>query len=155
MSIVIYGSYYHRRSVSIVNCGSLLQPTIGVNSLGLLLKQVPAASYSVITSQSLIFADDTKYFRQISTISDIHQLQCDLDSLLDWSLINHPAFNVSKFVFMTFHQKFNSDLRINGNLLPHSTSCKDLGVIFTNTLSWRQHYDTTTSKAYKSLGLLR
>ena len=93
--------------------------------------------------------------RQISTISDIDQLQCDLDSLLDWSLINHLAFNVSKFVFMTFHQKFNSELRINGNLLPHSISCKDLGVIFTNTLSWRQHYDTITSKAYKSLGLLR
>jgi len=110
---------------------------------------------SVITSQSLIFADDTKCFRQISTISDIDQLQCDLDSLLDWSLINHLAFNVSKFVFMTFHQKFNSELRINGNLLPHSISCKDLGVIFTNTLSWRQHYDTITSKAYKSLGLLR
>ena len=87
---------------------------------------------SVITSQSLIFADDIKCFRQISTIS---QLQCDLDSLLYWSLINHLAFNVSKFVFMTFHQKFNSELRINDNLLPHSTNCKDLGVIFTNTLS--------------------
>ena len=110
---------------------------------------------SVITTQSLIFADDTKCFRQILTISDIDQLQCDLDSLLDWSLINHLAFNVSKFVFMTFHQKFNSELRINGNLLPHSISCKDLGVIFTNTLSWCQHYDMITSKAYKSLGLLR
>ena len=72
---------------------------------------------------------------KISTVSDIQQLQTDLDSLSDWSLRNHLSFNVSKFVFITFHCKFNSEYNINGYSLPQSTSCKDLGVIFTNTLS--------------------
>ena len=108
---------------------------------------------STIESQS-IFADDTKCFQKISTVSDIQQLQTDLDSLSDWSLRNHLSFNVSKFVFMTFHHKFNSEYNINEHSLPQSTSCKDLGIIFTNTLSWRQHYDMITSKAYKSLGFL-
>jgi len=92
---------------------------------------------------------------KITTVSDIQQLQNDLDSLLDWSLRNHLSFNVSKFVFMTFHRKFNSEYNINGHILSQSTSCKDLGVILTSTLSWSQHYDMITSKAYKSLGFLR
>ena len=37
---------------------------------------------------------------------------------------------------------------IYGNAIPHSSSCKDLGI----NLSWRLHYQTITSKAYKSLG---
>ena len=49
---------------------------------------------------------------------------------------------------MTFHRKLNSEYNINGHSLSQSTSCKDLGVIFTNMLSWRQHYDMITSKAY-------
>ena len=55
---------------------------------------------------------------------------------------------------MTFQYKFNSEYSINGHSLSQSTSCKDLGVIFNNTLSWRQHYDMITSKAYKSFGFL-
>jgi len=35
-----------------------------------------------------------------------------------------------------------------------SSSCKDLGIIFTNMLSWWDHYEMISSKAYKSLGLL-
>ena len=55
---------------------------------------------------------------------------------------------------MTFHRKFNSEYNINGHSLSQSTSCKDLGVIFTSTLSWRQHYDMITSKAYTFLGFM-
>ena len=90
---------------------------------------------SSIISQVLIFADDTKCFRQITTTSDTQQLQSDLDSLLNWSLNNHLSFNISKFVFMSFHRKFDSQYSINGHSLSQSSHCKDLGVIFSNTLS--------------------
>ena len=110
---------------------------------------------SSITSQVLIFADDTKCFRQITTTSDTQQFQSDLDSLLNWSLNNHLSFNISKFVFMSFHRKFDSQYSIHGHSLSQSSHYKDLGVIFSNTLSWREHYEMITSKAYKSLGLLR
>jgi len=56
---------------------------------------------------------------------------------------------------MSFHQSLLPEYRINNYSLPQSTSCKDLGVIITNTLSWTEHYYMITSKAYKSLGLLR
>ena len=133
--------------ISGVPQGSILGPLLFL----IFINDLP----STIESQSLIFADDTEYFQKISTVFDIQQLQTDLDSLLDWSLRNHLSFNVSKFVFMTFHCKFNSEYNINGHSISQSTSCKHLGVIFTSMLSWRQHYDMITSKAYKSFGFLR
>ena len=43
---------------------------------------------------------------------------------------------------------------MHGNAIPLSSSCKDLGINLSDNLSWRLHYQTITSKAYKSLGLL-
>ena len=79
----------------------------------------------------------------------------DLTSLSHWSDNNHLSFNISKFVFMHFHSKFNSEYTIHGNVITYSSSCKDLGINFSDDLSWRLHYQIITSKAYKSLGLLR
>ena len=53
------------------------------------------------------------------------------------------------------HNKFNSEYTIHGNAIPYSSSCKDLGINSSDNSSWRLHYQTITSKAYKSLGLLR
>ena len=37
---------------------------------------------------------------------------------------------------------------MHGNAIPHSSSCKDLGINLADNLSWRLHYQTITSKAY-------
>jgi len=63
-------------------------------------------------------------------------------------------FNFLKFVFISFHCKFNSVYTNNGHTIPLLSSCKDLGIIFNNTLSWRENYEAIICKAYKSLGLL-
>ena len=68
---------------------------------------------STIISQLLEFADDTKCFRQIISILDIQQLQEDLTSLFNWIINNHLSLNLSKFVFTSFHHKFNSQYIIN------------------------------------------
>ena len=80
----------------------------------------------------LIFADDTKNFKKIKTESDIHvQLfQKDLTSLSHWSVNNHLSFNISKFVFMHFHNKSNSEYTIHGNVIPHFSSCRTLESIY-------------------------
>ena len=157
-----FGSYLSDRTqcVSVNNCLSSHLPVISGVPQGSILGPLLFLVYindlpSSITSQVLIFADDTKCFRQITTTSDIQLFQGDLDSLLNWSLNNHLSFNISKFVFMSFHRKLDSQYSINGHSLSQSSHCKDLGVIFSNTLSWREHYEMITSKAYRSLGLLR
>ena len=90
------------------------------------------------TCQLLIFADDTKCFKQINSMSDVYQLQDDLNSLLKWSIDNHLHFNVSKFVLIRFHPKFNTEYNIDGFNIPCSSVCKDLGITFSNDLSWKK-----------------
>ena len=106
------------------------------------------------TCQLLIFADDTKCFKQINSMSDTYLQQDDLNSLLRWSIDNHLHFNVSKFVFIRFHPKFNTEYNIDGFNIPCSSVCKDLSFIFSSDLSWNQHYKVIISKAYKSFDLL-
>ena len=77
-----------------------------------------------------------------------------LTLLFNWTINNHLSFNLSKFVFMSFHRKFNSQYIINDYIINESPSCKDLGIIFTNSLSWKKCYEMISSNAYKSLGLL-
>ena len=100
--------------------------------------------------QLLIFADDTKCFKQINSMSDAYQLQDDLNSLLKWSIDNHLHFNVSKFVLIRFHPKFNTEYNIDGLNIPCSSVCKDLGITFSDDLSWKTHYEIIISKAYIS-----
>ena len=71
--------------VTVNNClSSRLSVISGVSQgsiLGALLFPVFTNDLpSIITSQTLIFADDTKCFQQINFTSDIQQLQNDLNS---------------------------------------------------------------------------
>ena len=158
-----FRSYLSDRAqcVSINNCLSKCLPVLSGVPQGSILGPLLFIVFindlpSVISSSNtFIFADDTKCFKTIKTESDIQQFQTDLVALSHWSENNHLSFNVSKFDFMRFHNKFNSEYTIHGNAITHSSSCKDLGVNFSDNLSWRLHYQTITSKAYKSLGLLR
>jgi len=66
-----------------------------------------------------------------------------------------PLIYLSKFIFISFHCKFNSQYTINGHTIKESSSCKDLGIVFINTLTWQEHYEIISAKAYQTLGLLR
>jgi len=65
---------------------------------------------------------------------DVELLQKDLNSLLNWSIDNLLSFNLAKFVFMSFHHKFDSSYNVNGHTITESSCCKDLGIVFTNSL---------------------
>jgi len=137
--------------VSIGNCLSNYLPVISGVPQGSILGPLLFLIFindlpSTIISQIFEFADDTKCFRLITSKSDIQQLQHDLNSLFNWTLNNHLSFNLSKFVFMSFHHKFSSLYNVNGHVISESSSCKDLGVIFTKSLSWREHYQMITAK---------
>ena len=128
--------------------GSILGPLLFL----VYINDLPSA---ITSSNIFIFADDTKCFMKITSELDIQLFQEDLSSLSHWSINNHLSFSIPKFVFMCYHNKFDPEYTIDGIIIPFSTSCMDLGIYFSDNLSWRSHYQNITSKAYKSFGLLR
>ena len=69
--------------------------------LGLLLFNIYVNDIpSVVNSETLMFADDTKIFRKIQSQSDFLQFQQDISNLFAWSVKWQLKFNVSKcFIF--------------------------------------------------------
>ena len=105
------------------------------------------------------FADDTKCVKSIVSDNDRCQFQEDLRSLNSWSQRWHLHFNSSKFRLIQFHLNtaISSNTHsyiINGQTIEYSTSYKDLGILFTDTLNWEEHYHCISLRAYKQLGLL-
>ena len=105
------------------------------------------------------YADDTKCLNIINSLNDIDNLQTDLLNVSSWSLRWKLFFNETKFTHD--HVRFcaaNSDTTptytISGKVIDHITHHKGLGILFSSDLSWTEHYNHITPKAYKTLGLL-
>ena len=111
-------------------------------------------------STILLFADDTKCAKLVASQSEYLLRQNDLDSLDTWRHTWNLPFNENKFRFLQFSANASKDphphhYSIKGHNITPATSHKDLGILFTNTLNWVEHYNLMTSKAYRQLGLLR
>ena len=103
-----------------------------------------------------MFADDTKCIKLIHNISDSTMLQDDINHAEQWSSLCDLAFNTSKFIHMSYgNNSFNSSYFINHQRIISANQCKDLGIIFTPSLSWSPHIDMIIIRAYKILGLIR
>ena len=67
------------------------------------------------------------------------------------SICPSVAFSVST----TDVSPVNSTYHLDGAPIPSLDHCRDLGVIFSNNLSWSLQYDAISAKAYRQLGLIR
>ena len=107
----------------------------------------------------LLFADDTKCCHRISSFSDTILLQNDINSLLTWSHKSKLSFNLSNSLMLRFTNRstniIDATYSLDGSPIQSVTSCKDLGVTVFSDLSWTQHYNNITAKAYRQLGLIR
>ena len=59
----------------------------------------------LLYSHILLYADDIKIYRVISSILDIQLLQEDLSKIVEWSLRNEQTINVAKSKVVSFHRK--------------------------------------------------
>ncbi|PJE77517.1 hypothetical protein CI610_03559 [invertebrate metagenome] len=111
-------------------------------------------------SQSPLFADDTKLYRQISNSEDVKILQNDLDNLQNWSdewlLKFHP--NKCKVLSLKATQKRKYYMEGSGGeriQLEHVKNEKDIGVTIDEDLNFKTHIQLIVNKANSIVGLIR
>ena len=131
--------------------GSVLGPILFVIYIDDLLEN--------IKSEGLLFADDTKIFKQITSREDALILQSDLNLLEQWSknwLLNfHPdkchVLTLGKFDNIRHAHRYN----IYDTELEHVFEEKDLGIIMDGDLSFEEHISLKVKKANAIMGLIR
>lgn len=109
-------------------------------------------------SDCLMYADDLKLYKCISTVRDSIDLQRDLNSLHLWCQFNRLDLNISKCRVLSFHRRLTPVLfgyEIAGDCLERVLEMKDLGVIFDEKMTFNNHIDGIISKAYSRLGFTK
>ena len=159
-SVVIGGNMSSELPVlSGVPQGSILGPTLFV----LFLNDIVGGLHD--RTNILMYADDTKIWRQMDSIEDHIILQSDINYLHDWSVSNKMKFHPSKCKVLMV-SKFNPPLidvlpfvqfyyTMGGNLLQYVDSEKDLGVTVNRTLNFTEHATSLYGKANQRFGLLK
>jgi hypothetical protein len=97
---------------------------------------------AVKNSKVSSFADDTKVFQCIDSISDAGLLQSDLSSLGNWSTNSGLVFNQNKCKLQRITRKKNPidfPYDIKSKSLDISLEEKDLGIWVTDALTWSKH----------------
>ena len=110
---------------------------------------------SFIDNQTLMFADDTKTFKQIKSRADFLQFQEDINHLLAWSLKWQLKFNISKcYVLHLGPSHSYGDYYLDSNVITACDTVRDLGVTVDNCLKFHDHTNLTITKANRTLGLI-
>ena len=148
--VIVNGKTSHWQPViSGVPEGSLLAPLL----FSLFINDLSAN----ISSGCLMYADDVKIFRQITSPSDSQELQRDLDCLTAWSACWGLSLNPAKcksFTITLRRAPLQITYNIGGTVLEHVDQIRDLGIIIDSKLTFAQHVDHAVKRANRALGLL-
>ena len=130
--------------------GSVLGPLlflIFINDLELVLPHV----------KMKLFADDVKIYSTLKVPyeADSLTIQSSLNELQSWALcwqlkVSEPKCNVLHIG----NKNPNNTYTINQHDLPAVTNCRDLGVIISNNLKFKDHCLSIVAKAYKMTNIL-
>ena len=139
--------------------GSILGPTLFVLFLNDITDKIST------NTNILMYADDTKIWREIHNEDDHNVLQRDIDSLMDWALQNCMKFHPSKCkVLMVRRSKIplldilpfvQFQYSMGKELIDYCEVEKDLGIHINGMLNFSHHADILYSKANQRFGLLK
>jgi hypothetical protein len=109
-------------------------------------------------TNSALYADDSKLYREVTSISDCQSLQDDLTKPEKWSIDSRMKFNTGKCKVLTVtrkHKPFEFSYHLYGNELLVCKEEKDLGILVSSDLKWGPHIQKMVTKANRMLGLLK
>ena len=103
-----------------------------------------------------MYADDTKILSVINSEECRGKIQADLDNAFKWTQEWLLKFNIDKCLVK--HYGFNNKkylLYINGKQLVESDLERDLGIMFSTSLKWKNQVITATNRANQMLGRIK
>ena len=109
-----------------------------------------------LVNVSKLYADDTKILAGIDSVECVRSVQSDLDIAFKWSQDWLLKFNINKCAVMHYgsnNKKY--PLFIDGNQLIVSENERDLGVLFSTNLKWKNQVITASNKANQMLGRIK
>ena len=111
-----------------------------------------------LTSTVKLFADDTLLYGVVVEDSDCDNLQDDLNKLEIWQNEWQMQFNPSKCNIICISNKQRPPQRqyfFCGSKLEQVDSASYLGITVNSKLKWSEHISSISSKASRSLGLIK
>lgn len=116
------------------------------------------ASAFLSHSRFLVYADDTKIFREVNAPNDCVLLNNDLNDFYAWCVLNRLPLNVDKCSSISFCRKnipLNHDYLVNNRTLSKVDVVKDLGVVFNKKFTFDNHLDYIVGRANSILGFVK
>ena len=143
-----------QQSVNVNDCYSEWRPVTSGVPQGSCLGPVLFAIYindlptHLLNTTIKMFADDTKFYREINSDHDRRLLQRDIDLFCKWADDNQ--LNIASHKCFVLHiggrnQQYNYN--INNTLVTSTTSVRDLGFTVDAQLKWAEHTQQTARKA--------
>ena len=121
------------------------------------INDLPTSISSPCVNISL-FADDTKCFTVVNTLTDAYVFKSEAENVEKWAQTWSLKFNASKCKVLSItrkHHRLVADYVINGKSLEHVNSQKDLGVMISSDLKWNKQTYEKVSKANRMLGMIK
>ena len=104
------------------------------------------------------FADDTRVSKKIEKEEDKKKLQDDLNRIYKWAEDNLMIFNEDKFEQLTYGDTKNIEIEMYKNSsnenIKSGDSVKDLGVIASRDMSFKEHINSVTLSCRITSGML-
>lgn len=148
MSFVINRKYLLKINGNITSHSFTTQSAVPQGShCGPILFILMAANMAEITNNTNVFqlgyADDTKFYANVNNFEEQIQLQLCIDKLNKWSVENRISLNPTKTMHASYTKNgrvnFNSRYFINRDVIQKHNVVKDLGVIFDEKLTFKEH----------------
>ena len=114
----------------------------------------------LVNMLSLLFADDSILYREINDPNGSDQaiLQEDLNKVFKWAdkwQMSFNAFNCQALRITNKTKPMEHTYIVDGQHIDQTSNHKYLGVTITKKLEWKQHVQSITSSARRTLGILR
>lgn len=162
----IFLKTYLTDRINIVRVGRTLSTpfisNLGVpqgSNLGPLLFSIFVNDVTTVVRHSklLLFADDMKIYRSVSSLADCISVQRDASAIYSWCKVNHLTLNISKTRVVSFtrrHSKLEFQYLIDGVPVSRVEVIRDLGVNFDSALRFDFHVSHVYSTCMRMFGLI-